>query len=254
MKLFVLTQIPDIHWKNKYSKWAWAVLWCGHEPCSAILSWYWVPYLHGQFLQQSQTVHGPGRDEVWSMRHLQGEPKGMPKREGKCSHQEMWMRICEMDQRGPTCFCEVDGHTSGVCVLHHLSYVFRWRHRAGHWVVRDIPCPTPIIAYNKNMGGVDLLDQLFQYYSTCRKTVCLHKTVMLHFLDICQEEQSSISKMQSPSSVESNLRAPAYMCSSSSSVSALLQWWGLQLLAHAVLVLTPCVVLTPCCSPQGPHE
>ena len=32
----------------------------------------------------------------------------------------------------------------------------------GLWSVKDIPCPTPIIAYNKNMGGVDLSDQLLQ--------------------------------------------------------------------------------------------
>ncbi|CAJ1048591.1 piggyBac transposable element-derived protein 4-like [Xyrichtys novacula] len=54
----------------------------------------------------------------------------------------------------------------------------------GHWAVRDIPIPTPITAHNKNMGGVDLSDQLIQYYSTHRKTARWYRTVLLHFLDI----------------------------------------------------------------------
>lgn len=54
----------------------------------------------------------------------------------------------------------------------------------GRWSVKDIPCPTPIIAYNKNMGGVDLSDQLIQYYSTHRRTARWYSTLLLHFLDI----------------------------------------------------------------------
>ncbi|KAM3860425.1 piggyBac transposable element-derived protein 4-like [Diretmus argenteus] len=54
----------------------------------------------------------------------------------------------------------------------------------GSWSVKDIPCPTPIIAYNKHMGGVDLSDQLIQYYSTHRRSARWYRTMFLHFVDI----------------------------------------------------------------------
>ncbi|KAM3850276.1 piggyBac transposable element-derived protein 4-like [Diretmus argenteus] len=54
----------------------------------------------------------------------------------------------------------------------------------GRWTMKEIPCPTPIIAYNQNMGGVDLSDQLLQYYSTHRRNNRWYRTLFLHFLDI----------------------------------------------------------------------
>ncbi|XP_062325519.1 piggyBac transposable element-derived protein 4-like [Osmerus eperlanus] len=54
----------------------------------------------------------------------------------------------------------------------------------GHWVVKDIPCPTPIMAYNKHMGGVDLSDQLIQYYSAHRRTAYWYRTLFVHFVDM----------------------------------------------------------------------
>lgn len=45
----------------------------------------------------------------------------------------------------------------------------RERWRMG-WAMREIPCPPPIVAYNKNMVGVDLSGQLIEYCSTHRKT------------------------------------------------------------------------------------
>eukprot|EP00064_Thunnus_orientalis_P024867 superscaffoldBa00011358_g25181 len=53
----------------------------------------------------------------------------------------------------------------------------------GHWAVKNIPCPSPIIVYNKNMGGVDLSDQLIQYYSTHRETAPWYCTLFLHLVD-----------------------------------------------------------------------
>lgn len=63
---------------------------------------------------------------------------------------------------------------------------FQWRLKDGdgRWAVRDIPCPTPIIAYNSNMGGVDLSDQLIQYYSAHRTSGRWYRTMFMHLLDI----------------------------------------------------------------------
>uniref|UniRef100_A0A3Q1ECD4 PiggyBac transposable element-derived protein domain-containing protein n=1 Tax=Acanthochromis polyacanthus TaxID=80966 RepID=A0A3Q1ECD4_9TELE len=60
----------------------------------------------------------------------------------------------------------------------------RMKDKDGSWTTRRIPCPTPVLAYNKNMGRVEQSDKLIQYYSTLRKTACWYKTLLLHFLDI----------------------------------------------------------------------
>ena len=36
--------------------------------------------------------------------------------------------------------------------------------------VKDVPCPTTVVKYNNNMGGVDLSDQLMSYYTMSRHT------------------------------------------------------------------------------------
>ncbi|CAN9511206.1 unnamed protein product [Ophioblennius macclurei] len=58
------------------------------------------------------------------------------------------------------------------------------RESNGRWAIQDLPCPTPVLAYNKHMGGVDLSDQLIQYYTVHRKAGKWYRTVFLHLVDI----------------------------------------------------------------------
>lgn len=83
----------------------------------------------------------------------------------------------------------MDAREVSVCSTIHPAFSGemvqrRVKDEDGRWTVREVPCPTPIMAYNKHMGGVDLSDQLIQYYSTHRKTARWYRTIIMHFLDI----------------------------------------------------------------------
>nr|XP_046253824.1 piggyBac transposable element-derived protein 4-like [Scatophagus argus] len=112
-------------------------------------------------------------------------------------------------REGPLVFVKwMDVREVSVCSTIHPAFSGQTVQRMkkygdGRWAARNIPCPTPIMAYNKNMGGVDLSDQLIQYYSTHRKTGQWYKTILLHFLDIAttnafilHREISSVKKVQ----------------------------------------------------------
>ncbi|XP_030012473.1 piggyBac transposable element-derived protein 3-like [Sphaeramia orbicularis] len=112
-------------------------------------------------------------------------------------------------REGPLLFVKwMDTHEVSVCSTIHSAYsgetvTRKMKDRDGCLTERDIPYPTPISAYNKYMSGVDLSDQLIQYYSTLRKSACWYKTILLHFLDIAStnafilhREISSIKKVQ----------------------------------------------------------
>ncbi|KAJ8370383.1 hypothetical protein SKAU_G00104110 [Synaphobranchus kaupii] len=93
-------------------------------------------------------------------------------------------------REGPLVFVKwMDTREVSLCSTIHPAFSGetvqrRVKDRDGRWAERDIPCPTLIVAYNKHMGGVDLSDQLIQYYSTHRKTARWYRTMLLHFLDI----------------------------------------------------------------------
>ena len=58
------------------------------------------------------------------------------------------------------------------------------KRRSGH-ILTDVPCPSVIMNYNKNMGGVDLADQLRSYYEIGRNAKKYWKCLMFYLLNIC---------------------------------------------------------------------
>ncbi|KAI3363662.1 hypothetical protein L3Q82_001286 [Scortum barcoo] len=93
-------------------------------------------------------------------------------------------------REGPLVFVKwMDTREVSVCSSIHPAFsgeTVQRRVKSGYerWAVRDIPCPTPILAYNRYMGGVGLSDQLSQSYSTHRNTARWYRTMLMHFLDI----------------------------------------------------------------------
>ncbi|KAL3996894.1 squamous cell carcinoma antigen recognized by T-cells 3 [Sarotherodon galilaeus] len=116
--------------------------------------------------------------------------KGCPKDRANALNRKCPRGSVRWIREGPLVFVKwMDTREVSVCSTIHPAFSGetvkrKVKDKDGHWATREIPCPTPIMAYNKNMGGVDLSDQLIQYYSTHRKTACWYRTMLLHFLDI----------------------------------------------------------------------
>ncbi|PWA22611.1 hypothetical protein CCH79_00021109 [Gambusia affinis] len=102
--------------------------------------------------------------------------KGCPRERGNALTKKSKRGSVRWIREGSLIFVKwMDKHEVSVCSTIHPAFsgeTVSGRVRAAEWswAVRKIPCPTPIVAYNKNMGGVDLSDQLIQYYSSKRKT------------------------------------------------------------------------------------
>ena len=55
---------------------------------------------------------------------------------------------------------------------------------SGKFCRKDIPCPVAVRDYSKFMGGVDLADQMFQYYSFARKSRKWTKKLFWYVLEV----------------------------------------------------------------------
>ena len=81
--------------------------------------------------------------------------------------------------------------TKDVCVLstfHEATGTDQAKRRKkidGKYQEMLVDIPPAIKSYNQSMGGVDLSDQLLQYYAVLRKTNKWWKTLFFHFIDVC---------------------------------------------------------------------
>ncbi|KAL0185005.1 hypothetical protein M9458_020701, partial [Cirrhinus mrigala] len=92
----------------------------------------------------------------------------------------------------------MDTQEVSVCSTIHAAYtgdtVQRRVKTQDAWRTKSFPCSAPVTAYNQHMGGVDLSDQLLQYYSTQHKAMKWYRKIFLHFLDIAATNSFIIHK------------------------------------------------------------
>ncbi|XP_059213262.1 piggyBac transposable element-derived protein 4-like [Centropristis striata] len=92
-----------------------------------------------------------------------------------------WLR------EGPLLFVKwMDNREVSVCSTVHevfsgSSVRRRVRSKDGHVAIKHIPCPAPVLDYNRHIGGFDLSTQC---YSVHHKSMRWYQTLFFHFLDI----------------------------------------------------------------------
>ena len=83
-----------------------------------------------------------------------------------------------LDKRSVTVLSTMHRATSSVVVTHKV------RNDEGNWVDRDFPKPAAVDFYNRNMGGVDVFDQLASSYRLLRRSKKFTKILFADMLEI----------------------------------------------------------------------
>ncbi|XP_043084051.1 piggyBac transposable element-derived protein 4-like isoform X1 [Puntigrus tetrazona] len=115
--------------------------------------------------------------------------KGFPKTAANSLNRNSSRGSIRWIRDGPlVCVKWMDLQVASVCSTIHAAFSgerVQRKIKARHtWKAKSFPCPAPVTAYNQHMGGVDLSDQLLQYYATQHKTMKWYRKIFLHFLDI----------------------------------------------------------------------
>ncbi|XP_026059145.1 piggyBac transposable element-derived protein 4-like [Carassius auratus] len=115
--------------------------------------------------------------------------KGFPKTAANSLSSDSTMGSIRWIRDGPlVCVKWMDTQVVSVCSTIHAAYtgdrVKRTIKVQDKSKTKSFPCPAPVTAYSQHMGGVDLSDQLLEYYSAQHKTMKWYRKVFLHFLDI----------------------------------------------------------------------
>jgi len=71
---------------------------------------------------------------------------------------------------------------STVAGLDPVKNVQRWCKKDKKYI--EVPCPAVVQNYNANMGGVDVVDQMIEYYRMYHKTRKWTLKVLIHFLEL----------------------------------------------------------------------
>lgn len=143
-------------------------------------NWYTSPKLFTELHTMNYGACGTYRENRKDI--PRGRENAMPKNADRGKLR--WIR------EGPLVYVKwMDTRVVSICSTLHPAHtpgdtILRKVKEDDAWTVKDMPCPTPIKAYNKFMGGVDLSDQLTGYYSTHRRAGRFYRTMFLHFVDI----------------------------------------------------------------------
>lgn len=66
--------------------------------------------------------------------------------------------------------------------------------KSSEWIHKCIPCPMPVLEYNKHTFGIESFEHLVQYFSTHYESVRWYRSVFYHWLDIAARNSFILHK------------------------------------------------------------